>query len=355
SCLRSLVVDGGAPSGFTAFWRDIYEVLILSFGQEFPEVDSPSISHQAFSVLVAAIGLASFALVLALVEQVVLEVIEENVRRGTRVFEAGHVLVLGWATSQRDLEVVWKTLEQLTHAYRNDGGATVVVLTQRPKLEMEALIKRVLPESDRLGSRFVFREGSPLVPADLETVAARHAAKTIVISDQSRCPEEADAQSVRCAILLDEMCDNPREGGQVVVQMSTSNAIPILRYACSSRVVPLPTARLNARRVAKMVKSPFIAAVSKQIMDFSNKSNLYVQQVPELAGTTFQECAFRFSDTIVLGCIHEDGSCVLNTSPDYMVQAEDQLVLLRPTTVATDQFHPLPIALEVEDQVGPGW
>ncbi|KAL6749116.1 hypothetical protein V8C86DRAFT_3032280 [Haematococcus lacustris] len=271
SCLRSLVVDGGAPSGFTAFWRDIYEVLILSFGQEFPEVDSPSISHQAFSVLVAAIGLASFALVLALVEQVVLEVIEENVRRGTRVFEAGHVLVLGWATSQRDLEVVWKTLEQLTHAYRNDGGATVVVLTQRPKLEMEALIKRVLPETDRLGSRFVFREGSPLVPADLETVAARHAAKTIVISDQSRCPEEADAQSVRCAILLDEMCDNPREGGQVVVQMSTSNAIPILRYACSSRVVPLPTARLNARRVAKMVKSPFIAAVSKQIMDFSNK------------------------------------------------------------------------------------
>ncbi|GFH27866.1 uncharacterized protein HaLaN_26251 [Haematococcus lacustris] len=124
-----------------ALCRDIYEVLILSFGQEFPEVDSPSISHQAFSVLVAAIGLASFALVLALVEQVVLEVIEENVRRGTRVFEAGHVLVLGWATSQRDLEVVWKTLEQLTHAYRNDGGATVVVLTQRPKLEMEALIK----------------------------------------------------------------------------------------------------------------------------------------------------------------------------------------------------------------------
>ncbi|GFH27865.1 uncharacterized protein HaLaN_26250, partial [Haematococcus lacustris] len=146
------------------------------------------------------------------------------------------------------------------------------------------------------------------------------------------------------------MCDNPREGGQVVVQMSTSNAIPILRYACSSRVVPLPTARLNARRVAKMVKSPFIAAVSKQIMDFSNKSNLYVQQVPELAGTSFQECAFRFSDTIVLGCIHEDGSCVLNTSPDYTVQAEDQLVLLRPTTVASDQFHPLPTALEVEDQ-----
>jgi hypothetical protein len=29
------------------------------------------------------------------------------------VYEEGHVLVLGWAISQRDLEVVWKSLEQV--------------------------------------------------------------------------------------------------------------------------------------------------------------------------------------------------------------------------------------------------
>ena len=40
---------------------------------------------------VAAIGLAAFALVLALVEQVVLQVVDENVARGSRVFETGHV------------------------------------------------------------------------------------------------------------------------------------------------------------------------------------------------------------------------------------------------------------------------
>jgi hypothetical protein len=45
--------------------------------------------------------------------QAVLEVVEANVRRGSRVFESRHVLVLGWCSSQRDLEVVWKTLEQV--------------------------------------------------------------------------------------------------------------------------------------------------------------------------------------------------------------------------------------------------
>jgi hypothetical protein len=32
---------------------------------------------------------------------------------------------------------------------------------------------------------------------DLELVAAKDAHTTIVVADQSRCPEEADAQSVR--------------------------------------------------------------------------------------------------------------------------------------------------------------
>ncbi len=39
--------------------------------------------------------------------------IEQNVRQGSRVYESGHVLVLGWCYSQRDLEVVWKVLEQV--------------------------------------------------------------------------------------------------------------------------------------------------------------------------------------------------------------------------------------------------
>ena len=45
---------------------------------------------------VASIGLASFALVLALVEQIVLEVIESNVKRGSIVYEEAHVCFCSW-------------------------------------------------------------------------------------------------------------------------------------------------------------------------------------------------------------------------------------------------------------------
>ena len=80
------------------FWSSIYEAccpapasLLLSCTEHCPWVSGSMRRPDSFAVGVAAIGLAAFALVLALVEQVVLQVVDENVARGSRVFETGHV------------------------------------------------------------------------------------------------------------------------------------------------------------------------------------------------------------------------------------------------------------------------
>ncbi len=76
---------------------------------------------------------------------------------------------------------------QLCLAYKNDGGKVIVVMTTREKLEMEATFRRVIPESKRHKTQFVFRQGSCLVPDDLRMVAASDAGSTIIVSDSSRC------------------------------------------------------------------------------------------------------------------------------------------------------------------------
>ena len=58
----------------------------------------------------------------------------------------------------------------------------------------------------------------------------------------------------------------------------------LCRYACSSRAIAVPSAVLNARRLANMIKQPFISVVSQQIMDFKNHSNMFVESYPELTG-----------------------------------------------------------------------
>ena len=74
-----------------------------------------------------------------------------------------------------------------------------------------------------------------------------------------RYPEEADAQTLRTAILLDEL-DFPGAGapdprtGTIIVELKTSNATPLLRYTCSKRIIALPTSQLNSRRCDKALR-----------------------------------------------------------------------------------------------------
>ncbi len=82
-------------------------------------------------------------------------------------------------------------------AYKPEGGTTVVVLSQRSKLEMEATFWRCLPATQRHGTKLVFRQGSALIPSDLRMVAAGTARVAVIVSDQSRGSAEADAQSLR--------------------------------------------------------------------------------------------------------------------------------------------------------------
>ena len=99
------------------------QVLIVWLG-EFPEVPK-GIPAQIFSIAMAVTGLAAFAIVLALVEQLVLQILTANVSRGSQVYEKGHILVLAWAWTQRDREVIWKILSQASsHSQEQQADCT---------------------------------------------------------------------------------------------------------------------------------------------------------------------------------------------------------------------------------------
>jgi hypothetical protein len=165
-------------------WYNLYKVLAVVLGQDLPPAEDAGWPSQIFAIITAIFGLASFALVLALIEQVVLEVLEANVKRGSPCYESGHTVVLTWCESPRDIAQLTRILSQLCAANRREDGGVVVVLAQhRGKLEMEQLFREALPEESRYGTRFVFRQGSPLDPVALKMVAAPDSRRIIVCSD----------------------------------------------------------------------------------------------------------------------------------------------------------------------------
>ena len=89
---------------------------------------------------------------------------------------------------------------QVCLAYRNNEAKVVVVMTQRPKLVMESTFRRIIPDEQRFGTKFVFRQGSALIPDNLRMVAASRAAATMIVSDSSR-------YSNAHTVVLPQSCD----------------------------------------------------------------------------------------------------------------------------------------------------
>ena len=67
--MQGLIVDSLDGAQLQSWWHNVYDILSVVLGQQLPD-GGASIIDQAFALAVASAGLAAFALVLALVEQV---------------------------------------------------------------------------------------------------------------------------------------------------------------------------------------------------------------------------------------------------------------------------------------------
>lgn len=75
---------------------------------------------------------------------------------------------------------------------------------------------------------------------------------------RARPPDEADAQALRAAVLLDELPPPANAApGAIVVEAKASNALRLVASTCSRRVLAVPTTALAAFRWNVAVRVPF--------------------------------------------------------------------------------------------------
>ena len=398
--LRSTLVASPTPSPTPSdapfpFWQDLYNVLTVILGQQLPEEQSP-FAQQIFAVSTAVLGVASFALVLALIEQATLEMLEANVRRGSIVYEKDHYVVLTWGESARDLSQTATLLRQLCAAsaaqryprnlsYNNNkknSSVIVVLCAYKEKLELESFYREAVPVSDRCGCQIVFRQGSPIDPGALRMVGIVDARSIIITGDYSRSVEDSDAQVLRCAVLVDEAVaaagkEWPEHYGPasliasfpsttvdhwkqyttttttiteaavrlqqeakkpwVVAEVQGVNAPELLYYSCSDRIIPCPTSAINARRYARLLRHPVIAVLSHALFDHHSGSFADVGTYPStgrhLLGLPFSHLAPYFPNSIIVGVVDlSTGRSELNPPPHRPLAIGEGLAMMVSST-----------------------
>jgi ion channel POLLUX/CASTOR len=133
-----------------------------------------------------------------------------DLRKGkSAVMEWNHTVLIGWT----DRSIAF--IAQICLANESGGGGCIVVLAEHGKEAMEAELASSMSSKDLMGTRVVFRSGSPLNALDLNRAACQ-TARSVVIMAAGDTHSKADAATLRVIIALKTFA---KMKGHVVVEV----------------------------------------------------------------------------------------------------------------------------------------
>uniref|UniRef100_A0A7S4T4G9 RCK N-terminal domain-containing protein n=1 Tax=Alexandrium monilatum TaxID=311494 RepID=A0A7S4T4G9_9DINO len=287
-------------------------------------------SQRAVASLIAVIGIIFFAALLGVVVDVIRNKMDLLRQGRARVVEKNHSLILGWTEKSILL------IEELCVANQSEGGGVIVVMAKHGKQDMEAELKIRLPKKHLLGSKVVFRSGSPLLTHDLIKVGAHRARSVIILADDNE-PNKADAETLRCILVLRTMPYGLQ--GFIVAEVRDINNEPLLKLVGGNHCETVPSHDILGRLMVMAGRSPGLAKVYESLLGFAG-DEFYMWEWPELRGLTFGELVGRFPDAIPIGLRHADGLIRLNPTVDTTLQAGDKLIVIAEDD---DTYQPEPL------------
>ncbi len=241
----------------------------------------------------------------------------EELRKGhSRVLETDHTLILGWNSK------MFSIVSELCIANESRRRASIVVLADRDKVEMEDELRAMIPNSR--GTRIICRSGTPMNLTDLE-ISNPHTARSIIIL----APEEAadaDAVVIKTALAL---TNNPgRKPGQyhIVGEIQEPANLEAARLVGTDEAHWILASDLISRITVQSCRQSGLSVVYTELLDFGG-DEIYFTDQPGLSGKSFFEAQLSFVDCTAIG-IARGRSVVLNPAADSLLEPGDQVIVI---------------------------
>jgi voltage-gated potassium channel Kch len=242
----------------------------------------------------------------------------DDLRKGrSRVVEDDHMLVLGWSAQ------VFTVVSELCAAAESKQGATIVVLADKDKVEMEDELATKVP--DLRGSRVVCRRGSPIDLDDLELGSPETARAIVVLGPETA--SDPDASVIKTILAL--VGHKPRESGRhhIVAEIRDLKNRAPARMVGRDQVELVMSSDVIARIAVQTCRQSGLSTIYTELLDFGG-DEIYFHKAPALAGKTFGESLDAFEDGAVIGLRTPDGVARLLPAMDTKLGADDALIVI---------------------------
>jgi voltage-gated potassium channel Kch len=240
-----------------------------------------------------------------------------DLRKGrSKVLVNNHTLILGWNSK------VFTLINEICLANASENNATIVVLADRDKVEMEDLIASHVKH--KFGSRVIVRSGDPMSLVDLE-ITNHSEAKSVVILPPDDV-EDPDSVSIKTALALINN-KNRKEGKyHIVGVISDLHNLEAAHLVGGDEVAWIVGEDLIARLIVQTSRQSGLSAVFTELLDFEG-SEIYEAEYPELTGKTYAEIATLLEDGVLIGFVDQN-SVQLNPAPGSALKQGQKLIVI---------------------------
>lgn len=308
--LGSIAMDGeSAPSFAEAAWMSLMRTLDAgTMGGD------TGIGFRVVMLLVTLGGIFIVSTLIGILSNGLEERIEQLRKGRSLVLENDHTLILGWTPQ------IFTIISEIVLANESrTSGATIVILAEQDKVEMEDAIKERV--EDTKNTRIICRSGSPMDLNDLEIVSPHTARSIIVIAEG----DDPDTHIIKAVLAITNNPNRKSSPYHIVTQIRDEQNMEVIKLLSEKDVVqPILVTDLIARVVAQTSRQSGLSVVYTELMNFGG-DEIYFKQEPNLSGKTFGDALLAFETSTVMGIRKADKSVIVNPPMDTRIQSGDHI------------------------------
>ncbi|GDX47065.1 lipoprotein [Bacteroidota bacterium] len=270
-----------------------------------------------FMLLITIAGLFIFSSLIGSISSGIDESIS-NLRKGkSKVIETNHTLILGYSS------MIYSVIAELCLANESKKKAIIVILADRDKVEMEDDIRSKI--SDTKTSKIIVRSGNPLDLRDLLMVNYNEAKSIILLSPESE--ENPDNHVIKSVLSITGNKNRKKEPYHIVAEIKDNENRQVANLVGGKEVSYVFSSDLISRLTAQTCRQSGLSIIYSDLLQFEG-DEIYFYSDHGLIGLTFKQCVYSFEDSCVMGVFTRDRKVLLNPDMNYIINKEDQIILI---------------------------
>ncbi|ADY30957.1 MULTISPECIES: CASTOR/POLLUX-related putative ion channel [Cellulophaga] len=239
-----------------------------------------------------------------------------------KVIENNHTIILGW--NERVVDVI----RELILANESESKASVVILSNTDKEEMDNLITKRLP--DMMTTEVITTQGDYANINELKRINLESARSIIILAS---CSESAtlskkkasDVQSVK-SILAITACQNGKNELPIIAEIFTKEKRDIISFFEDDNIIAIDSWNIMGKLLIQTSLTSGLDSVYKEILSFDGCEIYFYED--EWNNVPFGELSYYLKDGIPLGIYTQEEGLVLRPPLNTVLANGDSVVIL---------------------------